>query len=126
VREQQGGEEERGGYAHSSCFSLLPKYNTENTAGARRGAHGAARGTTSLRSPRLPPLSYLLDLLWNKYWVATLSASPLIANRDFAAGQVGEGEEKGVGERVWGGGKGYGRAQGEEGPESIATQRCAV
>jgi COP9 signalosome complex subunit 5 len=32
--------------------------------------------------------SHLLDLLWNKYWVSTLSASPLLANREFAAGQV--------------------------------------
>jgi len=30
----------------------------------------------------------MLDLLWYKYWVATLSASPLISNREFAAGQV--------------------------------------
>ena len=51
----------------------------------------------------LPPLQYypldisffkssldahMLDLLWYKYWVATLSASPLISNREFAAGQV--------------------------------------
>lgn len=30
----------------------------------------------------------MLDLLWNKYWVSTLSASPLLSNRDFAVGQV--------------------------------------
>ncbi|GIL42017.1 hypothetical protein Vafri_83 [Volvox africanus] len=38
--------------------------------------------------------SHLLDLLWNKYWVNTLSASPLISNRDFAAGQVSDVAEK--------------------------------
>lgn len=38
--------------------------------------------------------SHLLDLLWNKYWVSTLSASPLLANRDFAAGQVADVAEK--------------------------------
>lgn len=32
--------------------------------------------------------AHMLDLLWYKYWVATLSASPLISNREFAAGQV--------------------------------------
>lgn len=32
--------------------------------------------------------AHLLDLLWNKYWVSTLSANPLLANRDFAVGQV--------------------------------------
>ncbi|KXZ43921.1 hypothetical protein GPECTOR_77g19 [Gonium pectorale] len=38
--------------------------------------------------------SHLLDLLWNKYWVSTLSASPLLANRDFAAGQTADVAEK--------------------------------
>eukprot|EP00879_Flechtneria_rotunda_P020130 GHRR01021170.1.p2 GENE.GHRR01021170.1~~GHRR01021170.1.p2 ORF type:complete len:123 (+),score=45.98 GHRR01021170.1:1208-1576(+) len=38
--------------------------------------------------------SHLLDLLWNKYWVNTLSTSPLIANREFAAGQVADIAEK--------------------------------
>lgn len=38
--------------------------------------------------------SHLLDLLWNKYWVNTLSTSPLIANREFAAGQIADIAEK--------------------------------
>jgi hypothetical protein len=38
--------------------------------------------------------SHLLDLLWNKYWVNTLSASPLISNREFAAGQIADVAEK--------------------------------
>ncbi|KAJ9517463.1 hypothetical protein QJQ45_024921 [Haematococcus lacustris] len=36
----------------------------------------------------------LLDLLWNKYWVSTLSASPLLNNREFAAGQISDIAEK--------------------------------
>jgi len=36
----------------------------------------------------------LLDLLWNKYWVATLSQSPLVVNRGYAAGQVADLAEK--------------------------------
>lgn len=32
----------------------------------------------------------MLDLLWNKYWVNTLSASPLVSNREFAAGQIAD------------------------------------
>jgi COP9 signalosome complex subunit 5 len=32
--------------------------------------------------------SHLLDQLWNKYWVATLSQSPLFANRDYASKQM--------------------------------------
>jgi COP9 signalosome complex subunit 5 len=34
--------------------------------------------------------SRLLELLWNKYWVHTLSASPLAVNRAFVAGQLGD------------------------------------
>ncbi|KAE8807232.1 COP9 signalosome complex subunit 5b [Hordeum vulgare] len=32
--------------------------------------------------------SHLLDLLWNKYWVNTLSSSPLLGNRDYVAGEI--------------------------------------
>jgi COP9 signalosome complex subunit 5 len=32
--------------------------------------------------------SHMLDLLWNKYWVNTLSSNPLVSNRDFSTGQV--------------------------------------
>ena len=31
---------------------------------------------------------HMLDLLWNKYWVSTISASPLLSNREFAGGKV--------------------------------------
>ena len=31
---------------------------------------------------------HLLDLLWNKYWVNTLSSSPLLGNRGYVAGQI--------------------------------------
>jgi COP9 signalosome complex subunit 5 len=36
----------------------------------------------------------LLSLLWNKYWVSTLSQSPLIVNRSYTAGQVKDLAEK--------------------------------
>eukprot|EP00898_Chlorokybus_atmophyticus_P003091 jgi/Chlat1/3783/Chrsp259S03917 len=38
--------------------------------------------------------SHLLDLLWNKYWVNTLSSSPLLSNRDYVAGQISDLAEK--------------------------------
>ncbi|RPA75509.1 COP9 signalosome complex subunit 5 [Ascobolus immersus RN42] len=34
--------------------------------------------------------SHLLDLLWNKYWVATLSQSPLFVNRDYSNKQISD------------------------------------
>eukprot|EP00241_Pyramimonas_parkeae_P005163 CAMPEP_0114247656 /NCGR_PEP_ID=MMETSP0058-20121206/13141_1 /TAXON_ID=36894 /ORGANISM="Pyramimonas parkeae, CCMP726" /LENGTH=349 /DNA_ID=CAMNT_0001360981 /DNA_START=46 /DNA_END=1095 /DNA_ORIENTATION=- len=36
----------------------------------------------------------LLSLLWNKYWVNTLSSSPLVGNREFVAGQISDLAEK--------------------------------
>ncbi|KAJ3337923.1 hypothetical protein HDU93_000310 [Gonapodya sp. JEL0774] len=38
--------------------------------------------------------SHLLDLLWNKYWVNTLSSSPLIMNRPFRSRQILDLAEK--------------------------------
>jgi len=38
--------------------------------------------------------SNLLDLLWNKYWVNTLSQSPIVTNRDYTAGQITDLAEK--------------------------------
>ncbi|KAJ5069832.1 hypothetical protein M0811_11494 [Anaeramoeba ignava] len=32
----------------------------------------------------------VLDLLWNQYWLNTLSSSPLIRNKDFVSGQVSD------------------------------------
>jgi len=38
--------------------------------------------------------SHLLDLLWNKYWVNTLSSNPLLSNRGYTAGQISDLAEK--------------------------------
>jgi len=38
--------------------------------------------------------SNVLDLLWNKYWVNTLSSNPLLTNRDYTAGQISDLAEK--------------------------------
>ncbi|GMQ01070.1 hypothetical protein CsSME_00047851 [Camellia sinensis var. sinensis] len=37
---------------------------------------------------------HLLDLLWNKFWVNTLSSSPLLGNKDYVAGQLSDLAEK--------------------------------
>lgn len=39
--------------------------------------------------------SHMLDLLWNKYWVNTLSSSPLLATRNLTSGQMQD-----IGERA--------------------------
>ncbi|XP_028083225.1 COP9 signalosome complex subunit 5b-like [Camellia sinensis] len=46
---------------------------------------------------------HLLDLLWNKYWVNTLSSSPLLGNKDYVAGQISDlGMSKAILERYGG------------------------
>ncbi|KAI9217496.1 JAB1/Mov34/MPN/PAD-1 ubiquitin protease-domain-containing protein [Blastocladiella britannica] len=34
--------------------------------------------------------SHLLELLWNKHWISTLSQSPLITNKDYLVGQLAD------------------------------------
>ncbi|KAJ3099316.1 COP9 signalosome complex subunit 5 [Phlyctochytrium planicorne] len=38
--------------------------------------------------------THMLELLWNKYWVNTLSSSSLLTNREFNARQIGDLAEK--------------------------------
>ena len=38
--------------------------------------------------------SHLLALLWNKYWISTLSSSPLIANREYTVKSIKDLSEK--------------------------------
>lgn len=38
--------------------------------------------------------THLLELLWNKYWVATLSQSPLFTNREYAGKQMSDLSQK--------------------------------
>jgi len=38
--------------------------------------------------------SQILELLWNKYWVNTLSSNSVISNRDYTAGQISDLAEK--------------------------------
>ena len=38
--------------------------------------------------------SQMLDVLWNKYWVNTLSSSPMLTNRDFIVGQISDLADK--------------------------------
>ncbi|XP_028115879.1 COP9 signalosome complex subunit 5b-like [Camellia sinensis] len=46
---------------------------------------------------------HLLDLLWNKYRVNTLSSSPLLGNKDYVAGQISDlGMSKAILERYRG------------------------
>lgn len=52
----------------------------------------------------------LLSMLWEKYWVATLSQSPLVVNREYITGQTRDLAEK------------LAQAEGKVGSRSVTTQ----
>ncbi|KAI9718429.1 MAG: proteasome regulatory particle subunit RPN11 [Candelaria pacifica] len=67
----------------------------------------------------------LLELLWNKYWVATLSQSPLFTNREYSSKQMLDLSakikmaEKGVQTAARGGGGGGGVVRRKEGKDPL-------
>lgn len=75
--------------------------------------------------------AHMLELLWNKYWVNTLSSNPLAGNRAFVAGQVSDLAAKleAAEAATHGGGAGLGLARAgraEEGPLAKVTRDAAL
>ncbi|OSS51721.1 hypothetical protein B5807_03310 [Epicoccum nigrum] len=69
----------------------------------------------------------LLEALWNKYWVQTLSASPLLSNRDYGTKQISDlarktAQEAGATKRGGGGGAFKGPAAGAFSPAGDAKR----
>lgn len=52
------------------------------------GAHASRYYSLEVETFKSGLEAQLLDLLWNKYWVQTLSANPLITNRDYGSRQM--------------------------------------
>lgn len=52
------------------------------------GAHASRYYSLEVETFKSGLEASLLDLLWNKYWVQTLSANPLITNRDYGSKQM--------------------------------------
>ncbi|KIH87190.1 COP9 signalosome complex subunit 5 [Sporothrix brasiliensis 5110] len=52
------------------------------------GAHSSRYYSLEIEHFKSSLDAYLLDLLWNKYWVQTLSQSPLLTNRDYENKQI--------------------------------------
>lgn len=52
------------------------------------GAHASRYYSLEVETFKSTLESQLLDKLWNKYWVQTLSANPLITNRDYGSKQM--------------------------------------
>jgi COP9 signalosome complex subunit 5 len=54
------------------------------------GAHASSYYALEVSHFKSTLDTHLLSLLWNKYWVATLSQSPLYTNRDYANSQISD------------------------------------
>ncbi|KAL7268294.1 COP9 signalosome catalytic subunit rri1 [Rhizina undulata] len=52
------------------------------------GAHSSQYYSLEITHFKSTLDTHLLDLLWNKYWVSTLSQSPLFTNRDYSTKQM--------------------------------------
>lgn len=52
------------------------------------GAHASRYYSLEITSFKSTLDTHLLELLWNKYWVSTLSQSPLFTNRDYGSKQM--------------------------------------
>lgn len=52
------------------------------------GAHASRYYSLEVTSYKSTLDTHLLELLWNKYWVSTLSQSPLLTNRDYSTKQM--------------------------------------
>ncbi|KAL8735948.1 MAG: hypothetical protein Q9166_000510 [cf. Caloplaca sp. 2 TL-2023] len=52
------------------------------------GAHASQYYSLEISHFKSSLDSYLLELLWNKYWVSTISQSPLFTNREYSSKQM--------------------------------------
>lgn len=91
------------GKVEIGAFRTYPESHKSETAGgstadgfqavpldkaAEFGAHSSRYYSLEVSHFKSTLDSHLLELLWHKYWVQTLSQSPLLTNRDFANKQM--------------------------------------
>ncbi|OBR13420.1 Mov34/MPN/PAD-1 family protein [Colletotrichum higginsianum IMI 349063] len=79
VKEKEGG----GGAVTSDGWQEVPLAKA-----AEFGAHASKYYSLEVSHFKSTLESHLLELLWHKYWVQTLSQSPLITNRDYGNKQM--------------------------------------
>lgn len=75
--------------ATTSEYQTIPLNKIEDF-----GVHAEEYYTLSISFFKSSLDSHLLRLLWNKYWVSTLSSSPLLMNSQFLAGQIKDLSDK--------------------------------
>lgn len=83
-KEKSGGGIKNGG-ADSDGFQTIPLGKIEDF-----GAHANHYYSLEVSHYKSSLDAKLLEALWNKYWVQTLSSSPLISNRDYGTKQISD------------------------------------
>ncbi|KAL8693115.1 MAG: hypothetical protein Q9218_002001 [Villophora microphyllina] len=89
------------GKVEIGAFRTFPKdYKPPNSGGGDEyqtiplnkiedfGAHASQYYSLEVSHFKSSLDSYLLEMLWNKYWVSTLSQSPLFTNREYSSKQM--------------------------------------
>ncbi|KAF1938437.1 Mov34-domain-containing protein [Clathrospora elynae] len=78
-----GGAESHAGGVDSDGFETIPLGKIEDF-----GVHASHYYSLDVSHYKSSLDAKLLEALWNKYWVQTLSSSPLISNRDYGTNQI--------------------------------------
>jgi COP9 signalosome complex subunit 5 len=73
------------GGTDSDGFQTIPLGKIEDF-----GAHAAHYYSLEVTHYKSSLDTKILEALWNKYWVQTLSSSPLISNRDYGTNQIAD------------------------------------
>ncbi|KAL6711443.1 COP9 signalosome catalytic subunit rri1 [Coniothyrium glycines] len=124
-RDKAGGSSKPsngGGGVDSDGFQTIPLGKIEDF-----GAHANHYYSLEVSHYKSTLDSKLLEALWNKYWVQTLSSSPLISNREYGTKQISDLARKMVQENAnnkrFKGGPGY--ATGGDNKNQIAKLGAA-
>ena len=106
------GVEGAGGGAGGDGFQSIPLEKAEDF-----GAHASQYYALEVSHFKSSLDTKILSLLWNKYWAATISQSPLFTNRDYGSKQMGDlsRKVKNVARGLEGHGRGLHAARAEGG-----------
>ena len=84
-KEKAGASSTKNGGVESDGFQTIPLGKMDDF-----GAHANHYYPLEISHYKSSLDAKLLEALWNKYWVQTLSASPLISNRDYGTKQISD------------------------------------
>jgi COP9 signalosome complex subunit 5 len=85
IQEKEKSAGKNGGGTDADGFQTIPLGKIEDF-----GAHANHYYPLDVSHYKSSLDAKLLDSLWNKYWVGTLSSSPLISNREYGTKQISD------------------------------------